>query len=110
MKGIRRTDDEPKPRKFGNKREADIAKGGYSKTPGSGASSIKGDLRRGDFMIEVKATRHESFRVTSEIMGKLKNDSLTNGKQVALIVEIGTGERYAILPLTTFERLVPDHD
>ena len=110
MKGIRRYDDEPKPRKVGDKRERAIAKRGYRQTPGSGSSSVKGDLRRGDFMIEVKATRADSFRVTANLMGKLRNDGLTNGKQGALFVEIGTGEIFVIMPITTFERLVPEND
>lgn len=111
MKSPRRGDLDKNPRKFGDKREAAIAKrGGYRQTPGSGSSSVKGDLRRGDFMVEVKATKADSFRVTADIMGKLRNDGLTNGKRGALIVEIGTGEKFAILPLRTFEALVPDDD
>lgn len=98
------------PRRFGDAAEDRIAKGGYRKTPGSGSSSVKGDLRRGDFMIEVKATKHYSFRVDANIMGKLRNDTLTNGKRGALIVEIGDGTKFAILPLATFEQLVPDED
>lgn len=95
------------PRKFGNAAENRIAKAGYFKTPGSGASSVKGDLRRGDFMVEVKATRHDSFRVDANVMGKLKNDGLTNGKRGVLIVTLGNGHEFAVLPLRTFEELVP---
>lgn len=105
---VRRGFSEPKARKFGNAREKAVAAGGYTATPGSGSSGVKGDLRRGDFMIEVKATRHHSFSVTADIMGKLRNDTLTNGKKGVLIVEIGTGERFAILPLATFEALTDD--
>ena len=111
MKGIRRRDSETRQRKFGDQREAGIVKrGGYAHTPGSGSSSVKGDLRRGDFMVEVKATRHDSFRVTADIMGKLRNDGLTNGRPGALIVEIGTGEHFVVMPLKTFEKLVPEND
>ena len=106
---MRRRDLDKVPRKFGDKKEDGIVKrGGYRRTPGSGSSSVKGDLRRGDFSVEVKATKHDSFRVTAEIMGKLRNDGLTNGRQGLLIVEIGTGEKFAVMPLTTFEKLVPD--
>lgn len=106
---MRRKDLDTVPRKFGDKKERGIAKrGGYRHTPGSGSSNIKGDLRRGNFSIEVKATKHDSFRVTAEIMGKLRNDGLTNGRQGLLIVEIGTGEQFAVMPLATFEKLVPD--
>lgn len=105
---VRRGHTEAKPRLYGNKREAAIATGGYTKTPGSGSSGVKGDLRRGNFMVEVKATRADSFRVTADLMGKLRNDGLTNGKPGVLIVEIGTGERFAVLPLATFEALTDD--
>lgn len=105
---VRRGVPEPKPRKFGNDREAAIASGGYTKTPGSGSSGVKGDLRRANFMVEVKATRADSFRVTADIMGKLKNDTLSSGKPGVLIIEIGTGERFAVLALNTFEGLTDD--
>lgn len=105
---MRRRDLDKTPRKFGDKREREIAAGGYRHTPGSGSSSVKGDLRRGDFMVEVKATKADSFRVTADIMGKLRHDKLTNGKRGCLIVTLGNGESYAVMPLATFEDLVPD--
>lgn len=109
MGSPRRPTPEGPTRKFGDAKEKSIAKaGGYKRTPGSGSGGNKGDLRRGNFMVEVKATRAESFRVTAEILAKLRNDSLTNGRPYALIVEIGTGERYAVMPLKTFERLTED--
>lgn len=96
------------PRKYGDRREKALASTGqYRRTPGSGSSGVKGDLRRADLMVEVKSTRHDSFRVDANIMAKLKNDGLTNGLEGMLIVEIGTGERFAVLNLSTFERLVP---
>jgi len=98
------------PRKYGDARERSIAKRGYKHTPGSGSSNIKGDLRRADWMVEVKATKADSFRVTADIMGKLRNDGLTNGRPGVLIVEIGTGQRFAVMPLSEFEKLVPDDD
>lgn len=108
---IRRNFPADNPREYGNRKEAGIVKrGGYKTTPNSGASSVKGDLRRGKWMVEVKATKHASFPVTAEIMGKLRNDGLTNGKPGVLIVEIGTGEKFAVMPLSQFERLVPDDD
>lgn len=99
------------PRKFGNAREDALVKGGgFRRTPNSGASSVKGDLRRSDFMVEMKATRAGSFSVTDEIMSKLRNDQLTNGKRGVLIVELGNGRKYAVMPFDTFEELVPDGD
>lgn len=53
---MRKVNDQPKARLFGNAREKAIKdRGGYTSTPGSGSSGVKGDLRRGDFMVEVKA-------------------------------------------------------
>lgn len=97
-------------RRFGNAAEDRIAKSGYRKTPGSGASSVKGDLRRGDFMVEVKATRNTTFNVNGELMGKLRNDGLTNGKKGVLIVSLGDGSEYAVMPRSTFEEIVPEDD
>ena len=108
---MRRRDlNQNNPRKFGNAAEDRIAKRGYKKTPGSGSSSVKGDLRRGGFMIEVKATKRESFHVSAEIMAKLRNDTLTNGKRGVLIIETGDGNKFAVMPLSTFEELVPEND
>ena len=99
------------PRLFGNSREEAIAKrGGYRRVPGSGSSNEKQDFRRGDFRVELKATRHASFRVDAEIMAKLANDGLTAKGPGVLLVEIGTGEVFAVMALSTFEELVPDGD
>lgn len=105
---LRRPDTETTPRKFGDRKERELEKRGYVRTPGSGSSSVKGDLRRDDFMVEMKATRAHSYSVTAEIMGKLRNDGLTNGRRGVLIVELGTGEQFAIMPLRTFEELAPE--
>lgn len=99
------------PRLFGNQREAEIAKrGGYRRVPGSGSSNEKQDFRRGDFRVELKATRHSSFRVDAEVMAKLRNDGMTQGGPGVLLVEIGTGEVFAVMDLNVFEGLVPDAD
>lgn len=97
-------------RKYGDAAERGIAKRGYKHTPGSGSSNIKGDLRRADWMVEVKATKHESFSVTADIMGKLRNDGLTNGRPGVLIVQLGGGQQFAVMHLDDFEKLVPEHD
>lgn len=98
------------PRRYGDSREKAMAKMGYRRTPGSGSSGVKGDLTRADFMVELKSTRADSFRVTADLIGKLRNDGLTNGKPGALIVELGTGHKVVVLSLATFEALVPDAD
>lgn len=108
--GKARRPDRLGPRAYGDAQEKRIAKRGYKTTPGSGSSSEKGDLRRGNFMVEVKATRAESFRVTADIMGKLRNDGLTNGRPGVLIVTLGNGEEYAVMPVATFEELTNDSD
>lgn len=95
------------PRKYGNAREKKLVGSGYRRTPNSGASSVKGDFRRGDFMVEMKATRADSFRVDAEVMAKLRNDGLTNGRKGVLVVEIGSGEKFAVMSLDTFEELAP---
>lgn len=93
-------------RKFGNAGEAGVLKrGGYRSTAASGSKAEKGDLRRGEWMVEVKTTSAESFRVTSEAMAKLRNDGLTNGKPGALVVNLGDGTKVAVMDLKHFERL-----
>jgi len=110
MSKLRRPDVETKQRKWGDRKEAGMAKRpGYTKTSGSGSGAEKGDLRRGNWMLELKSTRAESFRVTAEIMAKLRNDGLTNGRPGALIVSLGDGNEYAVMPLRLFDELVdPD--
>ena len=97
------------PRRFGNKAEADIQKRGYALTPNSGAGGTKGDLRKGDFMVEVKATKFDSYSLKEETMAKLRNDGMVNGKTGVLYVTLGSGRTYAVVPLNVFEGLMDGH-
>ena len=110
---IRRPQTEKKQRRWGDRQEAKLSsKVGYGKTVSSGSGAEKGDLRRGNWMIEVKSTRADSFRVSADIMGKLRNDGLTNGRPGVLIVQLGDGRQYVVMPLIEFEDLTEDanHD
>lgn len=109
MKGrFSRMSHETKPRKFGNDGEKAVqGRGGYRFTTASGSKGEKGDLTRGDLMVEVKTTKFESFRVDADIMAKLKNDSLTMGQEGVLVVNLGNGKQYAVMELDLFERLTP---
>lgn len=92
-------------RRYGDAAERRIAKRGYTTTVASGSKAEKGDLRRAGFRIEVKATRADSFRVSRELMSKLRNDGLTDGKQGVMIVRLGDGTEYAVMPVSIFEDL-----
>lgn len=107
----RRDRGQENPRAYGESREKELLKRpGYKRTKNSGAGAQKGDFRLNGYMVEMKSTRHDSFRVDAGIMAKLKHDAMTDTVKRVLVVEIGTGERFAVLPLSTFERLVGDGD
>lgn len=105
MGSPRRPVDVSVPRKFGNAAEKGMTKAGYKRTPGSGSGAVKGDLRYGDFMVEVKATTRASYSVTAETLAKLRNDGLTNGKPGVLVVHLGDGTKLAVMELHHFEQL-----
>lgn len=94
------------PRRYGNKAEDKIAaRGKYRKTPGSGSGADKGDLLRGEWRIEHKATQADSYRITAELMAEIRNHGLTNSTKGALVITLGNGKSYAVLPLDLFEAL-----
>ena len=98
------------PRKYGAAKEAALqSRGNYKPTINSGASGDKGDFTRGGFMVEHKATEADSYRVTAELIAKIRNDGLTNGKPGCLVVTLGNGIQIALLELRHLETLIDAH-
>lgn len=73
------------------KRAAKRLKG--SLTPASGAlQHAKGDIRKGQFLVDSKATIHDSIRVTVEQLEKISKEALDSGKDPALLIQFVDGE------------------
>lgn len=59
-----------------------------SLTPASGAlQHAKGDIRKGDFLLDSKATVNASFRLTVEQLAKISKEALDAGKDPALLIQ-----------------------
>jgi hypothetical protein len=59
-----------------------------SLTPASGAlQHAKGDIRKGQFLLDSKATVKQSFRVTTEQLAKISKEALDSGKDPALLIQ-----------------------
>jgi hypothetical protein len=65
---------------------------GGRQTPGSGAfQGAKGDIRKGAFLIESKATVNASLSVTHAWLQKIDKEALDTGKTPALLVQFVDG-------------------
>lgn len=89
---------------------------GAKLTPASGAmTGAKGDMKRGNFLIESKATQNESMSLKRDWLLKINIEALETGKLPALAViftnESGKSEprdRWIMLKETDFIELVSD--
>lgn len=101
-KGLRRRD---RPND-GKAAEARTFSRGYARTPASGASSIKGDARDRDVLVEVKSTKHGSYRLTLDVLRKLEGEARMASRDPALVVDFSEwGARYVVVPEDVYERL-----
>lgn len=55
--------------------------------PGSGSGYQKGDVTNGVVRIEAKTTKHNSFRVTMDMIRKIEDAALPNGDVPVLVIE-----------------------
>lgn len=72
---------------------------GGRKTPASGASSLphkKGDVHSQTFLIECKATRKQSFRLTYRDLAKAQREAWSIGKIPAVAIHFVTEEAKSI--------------
>lgn len=72
----------------GKAHEKSLAKRiGADLTPGSGAlDGAKGDMKKGDFLIEAKTSTRESFTVKRDVLHKIRGEAMAIGKYPALAV------------------------
>lgn len=59
--------------------------------PASGAlpdAGLKGDITTKDFVVEDKITRHSSFRVTVDLLKKVRGEAVRAGKRPAMRVTL----------------------
>lgn len=83
-------------------------------TPASGAmQGAKGDIKKGDFLIEAKATETDTYRVDYGVLRKIKGESMRGGKNAALAVTFVTGDgrpredgSWVMIPESLFKELI----
>lgn len=84
------------------------------RTPASGAKEgAKGDIRAGDFLIECKATKHESISLQLAWLDKVRKEAEHAGKRPALIVQfvdaVGNpwkGCGWVLIPESVFQEIL----
>lgn len=83
-------------------------------TPASGATeSAKGDMRKGDFLIEAKSSINESLKLEREFLIKIAHEAKFVAKNPALTVSFVNGDgsskpdsEWVMIPLNLFNSLV----
>jgi hypothetical protein len=101
----------------GKASEKKLAKSiGADLTPASGAlGSAKGDMKKGEFLIESKSTIHESLKLEQDFLRKIAHEAKYTGKTPALTISFVTGDgsskvdsEWIMLPLAFFKTLVEE--
>lgn len=85
-------------------------------TPASGAKvGAKGDIRKGAFLIESKATNKESLSLKRAWLDKISKEALDTGKDPALIIQFvdglghtSRGSSWVCIPERVFHELCGD--
>jgi hypothetical protein len=92
--------------------EKELAKRvGGQRTVASGALDVKGDVRlKRVLRIEAKTTSKESFRVTTEMLGKIETAALASNELPAFVVEFTDARgkvrgSVAVVPLYVLEMM-----
>ena len=79
-------------------------------TPASGASTDpfkKGDVSAKNFLVECKTTEKKGYRLTREVLHKIKMEAYKQNKIPVLQVDL-EGESYAVIRLQDFEQMAHD--
>ena len=101
----------------GKASEKKLAKSiGARLTPASGAiDSAKGDMRKGDFLIESKSTIHDSLKLDKDFLLKIAHEAKYVAKTPALTVSFVNGDGsskpdsdWVLIPLSLFIQLSND--
>lgn len=82
-------------------------------TKASGAGDFeKADVRiTGVIRVEAKTTKHQSFRVTSEMLNKIEAQALQAGEIPAMAIEIESGARMVyVIPAWAMEGLLAQRE
>ncbi len=73
----------------------------------SGAGDTKGDVRlKGVCRVECKNTKHDSFRVTAEMMKKIEDAAIGTDEIPVICVELPGGVEAAVMPVWAVESLL----
>ena len=95
-------------RSKGQEKELAVRLGGQQ-IRGSGCGREKGDVRvKGFVRVEAKTTKHDSFRVTREMIEKIEKAALPNGEIPVLVVELNgePKQECAIIPAWALDLLL----
>lgn len=90
------------------KQEKNLAKDiGAKRTPKSGAEATDpSDMIKGKYVIESKATSKKSINLKKEWLEQLKCSPINYGKIPTLIIEFSKDNRYVILDIEDFKRII----
>ncbi len=55
-------------------------------TPGSGAGTVKNDVRNGEWSFEVKTTTQKGYRLTEEALLTAERNALIDGRRMAFVI------------------------
>lgn len=86
-----------------------------SRVPGSGAGSMKGDVRAFRVLrVEAKTTKSNSFSVTREMVRKIEEAAASGGELPAIVVEFndGAGKKQlevAVVPMYVLDAIAEGH-
>lgn len=69
---------------------------GGSRNAGSGAFLRKGDIRAGDVLVEAKWTGKKSFTLKADVLEKIVQEALAEGRTPLLQVELN-GRAYGLM-------------
>lgn len=74
--------------------------------PSSGASQeFKGDIWTDDYLIECKKTMHNSYRVTKELMQKIKSEAAKHKRIPLLMFSLNRTQPFVVMGYDTFVKL-----
>lgn len=85
---------------------------GGQRTPASGARDVKGDVRiKGVARIEAKTTKHASFSVSLDMIGKIEDAVTSTDEMPVIIIEFHDGQgrkikEVAVMPMYSLETLL----
>ena len=79
--------------------------GGYRRAGSGNQAGYPGDVVLSRVLVECKTTEKDSFRVTSGVLEKIKQEAVTVGKDYALVLEFA-GKSVVVIDFEFFKELL----